>query len=159
MRVRKVQNGCSASRGRWVKTLPATWNREMVRATRFLMKNMSNSRITWYTRNRQFYYQLMSSKFPSQVVFCWGQVGLCTMLHCRNKKVVFLPCKQWLRWRRWEELAGCRWPPAVHWQVKWRSQSFCDPHTATTERQNHLPNKISRELLYVCSNYFTRSLF
>lgn len=33
-----------------MKTFPATWNRAMVRATRFRMKSMSSSRITWNQR-------------------------------------------------------------------------------------------------------------
>lgn len=47
MRQTKVQKGCRTSRGRWMKTFPATWNREMVRATRFLMKNITIRSTTW----------------------------------------------------------------------------------------------------------------
>lgn len=50
MRQMKVQKGCRASRGRWMNTLPATWNREMVRATRFLIMNITIRRTTWRVR-------------------------------------------------------------------------------------------------------------
>lgn len=34
-----------------MKTFPATWNSAMVRATRFRMKSISSSRITWNQRS------------------------------------------------------------------------------------------------------------
>lgn len=52
MRHTKVQRGCRTSRGRWMNTLPATWNREMVRATRFLMMNITIRSTTWRVGQR-----------------------------------------------------------------------------------------------------------
>lgn len=50
MSERKVHSGCTASRGSLMNTFPATWNNAMVRATRFLITNITIRRITWRVR-------------------------------------------------------------------------------------------------------------
>ena len=45
-RAKKVQKGWKTSKGRWMKTLPATWNKAIVRATRLRMNSIIRNRIT-----------------------------------------------------------------------------------------------------------------
>ena len=45
-RAKKVQKGWKTSSGKWMKTLPATWNKAMVRATRLRITSMTRNKIT-----------------------------------------------------------------------------------------------------------------
>lgn len=46
IRAKKVQKGWKTSSGKWMKTLPATWNKAMVRATRLRITSMTRNKIT-----------------------------------------------------------------------------------------------------------------
>lgn len=82
MSVRKVQNGCRTSRGRKPNTLLATRNRAMVRATRFLMKNSSSSRITWHTQKHGSVWQRLTLMFCASLgTFHWPGSSSAVLQH------------------------------------------------------------------------------
>lgn len=52
-RAKKVQKGWKTSSGKCMKTLPATWNKAMVRATRLRITSIIRNKMTWAGEERK----------------------------------------------------------------------------------------------------------
>lgn len=68
-RAKKVQKGWKTSSGKWMKTLPATWNKAMVRATRLRMTNIIRNNITCKEQmQRKVPVTALSSEYRNQMM-------------------------------------------------------------------------------------------
>lgn len=133
----KVQSGCRASRGSLMNTFPATWNKAMVRATRFLITNITMRRITWRRRGTHWSYQLW--KWNPQLTFSHAA------------KTLWPPDLPWIWLRLWHSPAGpSRYQtplPSRRWTRCRCPEPFCGPHRATRELQFPLETSEQKEPL------------
>lgn len=134
----KVQSGCRASRGSLMNTFPATWNKAMVRATRFLITNITIRRITWRRRGTHWSYQL------------WKWTPQQTFSHAA--KTLWPPDLPWIWLQLWHSPAGpSRYQtplPSRRWTRCRYPEHFCGPHRATRELQFPLERSEQKEPLW-----------